>query len=121
MEKLLNDSDNLFTLVKSTDAITVSYIIKEVKNRVDKLTESTGKTVLPCITSQAEAQEEADQLSVINQSVIGAKEDVVKAITKLVDSNVTNAILRMADGSDHKSIDNFTLFEVMKSAIDGTN
>ncbi len=46
---------------------------------------------------------------------------MVKAITKLVGSNVTNAILQMADGSDHKSIDNFILFEVMKLAIDGTN
>jgi hypothetical protein len=27
----------------------------------------------------------------------------------------------MADGSLHKSIDNFTLFEVMKSAIDSTD
>jgi hypothetical protein len=44
---------------------------------------------------------------------------VVKAITKLIGSNVTNAILWTADGSDHKSIDNFTLFEVMKSAING--
>ncbi len=46
---------------------------------------------------------------------------MVKAITKLVGSDVTNAILRTADGSDHKSIDNFTLFEVMKSAINGAN
>jgi hypothetical protein len=39
----------------------------------------------------------------------------------LVSSNVTNAILRTANGSDHKSINNFTLFEVMKSAINGAN
>jgi hypothetical protein len=44
---------------------------------------------------------------------------VVKAINKLVGSGVTNAILRMANDSDHKSIGDFTLFEVMKSAIDG--
>jgi hypothetical protein len=53
--------------------------------------------------------------------VIGAKEGVVKAITKLVGSNITNAILWMADGSNHKSINNFTLFDVIKSAIDGAN
>ncbi len=46
---------------------------------------------------------------------------MVEAITKLVSSNVANAILRTADGSNHKSIDDFTLFEVMKSAIDGAN
>jgi hypothetical protein len=75
MEKLLNDSNNLLTLGKSTDAIAASYI-KKVKNRADELTASTGKTVYPSITSQAEAQEEADQLNVINQLVIGAKEGV---------------------------------------------
>ena len=113
MEKLLDSGNNLLTLVKSTDAITASYSIKKAKNRAEELTASTGKTVIPSITSQAEAQEEANQLNVINQSVIGAKEGVVKAITKLVGSDITNAILRMANGSDHKNIDNFTLFEVI--------
>ena len=68
-----------------------------------------------------EAQEEANQLNVINQLVISAKEGVVEAITKLVGSNVIDTILQTADGSNHKSINNFTLFEVMKSAIDGAN
>jgi hypothetical protein len=49
-----------------------------------------------------EAQEEADQLNVINQLVIGTKEGVVKANTKLVGNNVTNTILPTANGSDHK-------------------
>jgi hypothetical protein len=102
MEKLLNDGNNLLTLVKSTDAITASYVIKEAKQRADMLTASTGKTVSPSITAQAEAQEEANQLNVINQLVIGAKEGVVEAITKLVSSDVTNAILRTDNGSDHK-------------------
>jgi hypothetical protein len=60
-------------------------------------------------------------LNIINQSVIGAKEGVVEAISKLVGSDITDAILRTADGSDHKSIDDFTLYEVMKVAIDGAN
>ncbi len=52
--------------------------------------------------------------------VINAK-GVVKTITKLVGSDIINAILRTANGSYHKSINNFTLFEVMKSAIDGAD
>jgi hypothetical protein len=47
MEKLLNDSNNLLTLVKATDAIMASSIIKEAKKRADKLTALTGNTVLP--------------------------------------------------------------------------
>ncbi len=46
---------------------------------------------------------------------------MVKAITKLVRSNVTDAILRTANGSNHKSIKEFTLYEVMKLAINGAN
>jgi hypothetical protein len=98
-----------------------SSIIKAAKKRADKLTATTSKTVLPSITAQTEAQEKADWLNVITQLVIGAKEGVVEAIIKLVGSNVTNAILRTADGSNHKSINEFTLYEVMKVAINSTN
>ncbi len=60
-------------------------------------------------------------MTVINQSVIGAKKGVVEAVPKLVGSDITDAILRTADGSDHKCINDFTLYEVMKVAIDGAD
>jgi hypothetical protein len=121
MEKLLNNGNNLLTLVKSTDAIMAGSVIKAVMKRADKLTAMTGKTIHPSITAQTEAQEEADQLNIINQLVIGAKEGVVKAITKLVGSNVSDAILRTDNSSNHKNIDELTLYKVMKVAIDGTD
>jgi hypothetical protein len=70
---------------------------------------------------RADAQEEANCLNVINQSVIGAKEGAVEAITELVGSDITDAILRTADGSDHKSVDDYTLFEVIQVAINGAD
>ncbi len=121
MEKLLDTGDNRLTLVKSTNAITAGSVIKKAKQNDKVLSILTGKTVLPIITTQVEAQEEANQLNIINQSVIGAKEGAVEAITKLVDSNITDAILRTADGSNHKSINNFTLFNVMQVAINGAD
>jgi hypothetical protein len=78
-------------------------------------------TITPTITSQSEAQEEADRLTVINKSVIGAKEGIVEAVMKLVGSNITNAVLQTADGSNHKSTDNYTLFAVMAAAINGAD
>ncbi len=81
----------------------------------------TGKTILPSITAQMEAQEEGNRLNVINQLVISTKEDVVEDITKLVGSDVTNAILHTASSSNHKSIDEFALYKVMKVAINGAN
>ncbi len=60
-------------------------------------------------------------MNVINQLVIGAKEGVIEAVSKLVGSNITNPILQTANGSDHKSIDDFTLYDVMKVAINGAH
>jgi hypothetical protein len=104
-----------------TDAITSGSVLKTVKKLADELSTTTGKTILPTFTTQTEAQEEANCLNVINQLVIGAKEGIVEALTKLVGNNITDAILRTADGSDHKSIKDFTLFNVMKVAIDGAD
>jgi hypothetical protein len=121
MVKLLGDGDNILTRIQSTDAITAGSVLKSAKKRADDLSTMTGKTILPTFTTRTEAQEEADRLNVINQSVIGAKEGVVEAVSKLVGSAITDAILRTADGSDFKSIDDYTLYEVMKVAIDGAN
>jgi hypothetical protein len=118
MVKLLDYGDNILTRVQSTDAITAGSVLKSAKKRADKLSTTTGKTVLPTFTTQTEAQEEADRLNVINQSVIGAKEGVVEVVSKMVSSNITVAILQTANDSNHKSIDNFTLYKVMKVAID---
>ena len=60
MEKLLNTSDNRLTLVKLTDVITAGFMIKKAKQNAKVLLILTGKTVLPIITTQVEAQEEAD-------------------------------------------------------------
>ncbi len=60
-------------------------------------------------------------MNLINQSVISAKEGVVEAVLKLVGSNITDAVLRTADSSDHKSINDFTLYDVMKVAINGAD
>ena len=121
MEKLLKDGTNLLTNVKSTNTIMANSVLKAAKARADAASKAMSTTITPAITSQLEAQEEADRLNVINQLVIGAKEGVVKAVTKLVGSDITNAVLRTANGSNHKSIDNYTLFAVMAAAIDGAD
>ena len=62
-------------------------------SNADELLTTTDKTILPTFNTRTEAQEEADRLNVINQSVIGAKEGVVEAVSKLVGSDITDAIL----------------------------
>jgi hypothetical protein len=121
MEKLLEDGTNLLTNVKLTNAITANSVLKAAKAKEDAASKASSTTITPTITSRSEAQEEADRLNVINQSVIGAKEGVFEAVTKMVGSDITNAVLRTADSSNHKSIDNYTLFAVMAAAINGAD
>ncbi len=106
MEKLLKDGTNLLTNVKWTNAITANSVLKAAKARADMASKASSTMITTTIASQLEAQEEADRLNVINQLVIGAKEGIVKAVTKLVGSDITDAVLRTANGSNHKSIDN---------------
>jgi hypothetical protein len=101
MEKLLEDGTNLLTNVKSTNAITANSVLKAAKARADAALKASSTTITPTITSQSEAQEEADRLNVINQLVIGVKEGVVEAVMKLVGSDITDAFLRTADSSNH--------------------
>jgi hypothetical protein len=119
--KLLKDGLNLLTNVKSTNAITANSVLKAAKTKVDAASKAASTTIAPTITSRLEAHEEANCLNVINQLVIGAKEGIVEAVTKLVGSNITDAVLQTANGSNHKSIDDYTLFVVMAAAIDGAN
>ena len=121
MVKLLDNGANILMQVKSTDAITAGSVLKTANKQADELTTTTGKTILPTFTTQTEAQEEADRLNVISQLVIDMRESVVKALTKLVGSNITNAILQTVDGGDHKSSNDFRLFNVMKIAINGAD
>jgi hypothetical protein len=121
MEKLLEDGTNLLTNVKLTNTITANSVLKAAKARADTALKALSTTITPTITSQLEAQEEADRLNVINQLVISTKEGVVEAVTKLVGSNITDAVLQTAKSSNHKSIDNYMLFAVMAAAIDGAD
>jgi hypothetical protein len=121
MEKMLDNGDNLLTLVKSTDAIMAGSVIKVAKKQADELSNTTGTTILPTFNAQTEVQEEVNQLNSISQLVIGVKGGIVEAIMKMVGSNIGNVILLMADRSDHKSINKFMLFYVLQVAIDGAD
>jgi hypothetical protein len=93
MEKLLVDGTHLLTNVKSTDTIIANSVLKEAKAKVDTASKASTTTITPTITSRLETQEEADCLNVMNQLVIGAKEGIVEAVTKLVSSDITDAVL----------------------------
>jgi len=67
--------------VKLTNVIKAGSVLEKAKQNCAALATLTGKTVLTIITTQVEAQEEADRINIINQSVIGSIEGAVDAIT----------------------------------------
>ena len=52
--------------------------------------------------------------------MIGAKEGVVETIITLVGTNITNSVLRTSNG-DLKSVDNYTLHEVLQAAYENAD
>ncbi len=51
MVKLLGNGNNILTRIQSTDAITAGSVLKSAKKRADKLSTTTGKTILPTFTT----------------------------------------------------------------------
>jgi len=93
METLLGDGSNILTNVKSTKASMAVSIINVAQKQPIQDSTLVAKGTWPPYHFCTEVQEEADQVNFVNQSVISTKAGVVVAITNLVGSNITNAIL----------------------------
>ena len=76
-------------------------------------------TMLPTITTCADAQDEANCINQINQAIIGMKEGATIVITNKVSPNITDAVLRTADGTDFWSISIYKLHKVITATIRG--
>ncbi len=83
---------------KANKMITTADVINMSKKEAKAESTMTGTTVHPKIKSHADAQEEAKRLNTNNQALTGAKEGVVEALTTFVGTNITNTILRRANG-----------------------
>ncbi len=105
---------------KSNKAVTPEAVLKEAKEAATKESKATGTTATPAFTLRSEAQEEADRHNIAAQAIIGAKEGVVEALTALVETNITNSVLRTSDG-DFKSLDKYTVHEVMQVAYENAD
>ena len=52
---------------------------------------------------------------------MGAKEGITDEITALVGSDITDAILRFANGTDFKGIDKYALADLFEAAMEGAD
>eukprot|EP00956_Cyclotella_meneghiniana_P032904 scaffold92023_cov58-Cyclotella_meneghiniana.AAC.1 len=80
-----------------------------------------GPNVVPLITDRTEAQDQADRLNMQNQAVIGAKEGTTEAIVLQFGHDVTDSVLKTADGVDLKGIDEYHLYDLMQVCIQGAD
>ena len=75
----------------------------------------------PEITTRADAQEEADRQNQYCQAVIGVKEGLTEAFISAVGTDVTDVVLRDADGSSNKGIDEYKISDLTDAIISGAN
>ena len=121
MAKLAEKAENKINKIKSTDAVTASDILRESKQKAARESQTLNAVVTPEITTRAEAQEEADRRNQYCQAVIGVKEGVTEAFIEAVGSDATDAVLKDADGSSDKSIDDYKIHELIDAIISGAN
>ena len=63
----------------------------------------------PEITTNADAQDEADRINMFCLTAIGAKEGAATGISKVVGADITDTTLRTTDGQDFKTVDEYKL------------
>ena len=79
--------------LQANKTATAADILCESKQEADNEAAQKGTSVTPKITLQSDAQEEANRPDIINQALIGAKEEVVEALTTFVGTDITDAVL----------------------------
>ena len=120
MSKLFEETTNAINTITSKDTYDYRDILKKSKAEAAAETRATGITVLPDITDRANAQEEADHLTKLNQAVIGAKEGIIAKLKAEAGDNALQAELQEADGEE-KGIDSISLHKLKELVIAGAN
>jgi hypothetical protein len=111
---------NAIATIKATSVATAKSVLDDAK--AFAAAASIGSTIVPpAIDSRADAQDKADRLNLINKASIGTKEGAAEAITAKVGLDFTNAVLKTADGSDFRSIDDWLLEEVLAAVVQGAD
>ncbi len=119
MKGLLSAANNTLTEYKATISIKCKDVLKDSKDTTDRLSIISGTPVQPEITTNSDAQEEADRQNTYRLAVIRVKEGVAAGITKIVGKDITNPILRTSDGISFKSVDDYQLHELVTAITEG--
>ena len=114
MSKLFDKNQNT-NRITTQDAYDYKDILKKSRDEASKA--STKEiTVKPDISTRQEAQDEADRLNQIYQAVMGVKEGFKEKIYDSGGTNALSSVLQQAD-RQNKSIDDYTLYELVEARI----
>ena len=106
--------------ITTTSVATIQLVLDDVAAKARAASTLTN-TVSPSITTRSDAQEEADRINLLNQVVIGAKEGATEAITNKVGSDITDTMLKTADGSAFKGVDDYQLEDLLNAMLQGAD
>ena len=118
MDGLGSEMPNTLTNYKSNIAI------KKINVKRQSITEaqaasSTINIVAPEITTNANAQDEADRQNTARLLMIGIKESIAAAITSIFGAQITNPILCITDGSDFRTVYEYNLHRILSAVKRG--
>ena len=105
VKMLLEKTPNVLTKIKETDVIDTDSILKTSKEEAATANAAAASGAEPAvakITARVDAESEADRQNIARQAAIGAKEGTAAGISKHVGTDVTDSVLREADGNAKK-------------------
>ena len=106
--------------ITTTSVATIQSVLDDAAAQATAT--STPLNMIPSsITTCSDAQEEANRINLLNQAVIGAKEGAAEAITNKVGSDITDTVLKTADGSDFKGVDVYQLEDLRNAVMQGAD
>jgi hypothetical protein len=119
MKGLLSTAKNTLTEYKATISIKHKDVLRDSKDTADCQSISSGTPVQPEITTNSNAQEEADRQNTYQLAVIGVKEGVAAGITKIIGKDITNPILCTSDSISFKPVDKYQLHQLVTAITEG--
>ena len=118
MKGLLSETANKLTDFKANVAIRAAEV-KAASVAAAAVISTTGFVAVPHIQTNEDAQEEANRQNVFRLACVGAKEQMAKEITAKVGANITNPVLRHADGVQFKKVDEYKLHQLVTAVMEG--
>ena len=108
-----------FSNIKSTDMHTATSVLKLYQNMANADPSNTTNT--PEISTRPDAQDEAERLNTRVQFLTGVKEALGKVVTAKFGKHITDPVLRTADGSDFKSINDWVAEDLLEAIRQGAD